>query len=280
MSEQEKLDELSVGEATEAPEVPPLRPGASKKTPAEVDEDLVRLIVTQVLTQALSAVPITEEVVDLVRRQRVSYLRDEHGASIRTTARHLGVTDRNITQLQQPRAEGEPEEETLYSEILYFVISRFPDAVTSSQVRTALREVGKPLPLPSTISQLELLCSLDLIHKVGTRYRARYYAMTADKQKQQEHLQMLAKRLESLWPIMRSFGHAEPGSTFSRLQGEMDVESLQAFGEELRQFIELTLPKYHAMSNAKESAYGVEMVKFAAIFAMGMVPKLTLPPKD
>ena len=241
------------------PQAGPKRVRSAENTPeaSEIDKELLRALAQELLCRGLVTTPICEEVVDIIRRHRVEVLQAEYGASIRVSARHLGITDRNVTQLKHDKTGSSRDDDSLLVLTYTFVMSHFPGAVTAQQVCTYLRNSGHDIPLPSTATHLDLLCDLDILEKVGRRYRARYFSMVADPERQVRNLRELRVSGRLTWSVLRSFAHADPGSRHGRWWGVMDVNVLEQCTRRIAEVIAATIQEYTALSNQMESPHEV-----------------------
>ena len=241
-------------------------------TMSEVDRKLVMMIVRQVLVPALATAPMTEEALAILHHELAGYLREVKQASVSTVARHLEMSRRWVSLVSNTSPD-DLSRGGWYGDIMSILLSRFPEVLTVAQVRTGLKGMGREVGQEALRGQLDVYVRLEILEKVGQRYRARNFVDDNQRLQHENNIDVLETRLRALYSICRSFGRAERGAIFGSLHGQMDEECFVGFTAEIQEMTGKLAHKYAQISEAREQSGDARMITFSAIIAIGRVPE-------
>lgn len=235
--------------------------------PSDVDREILRILLSELVAPAMAALPPMDEHVAVLRKEVAQLLRD-HGATVDTVARHLGMSVRwvrSVTNTQPAETAGH----SWFSAILGVMASRYPEALDVDETCQELKRRGRGLSPHATATLLDLYWRLGHLERVEARYRAHSSVIVEVGSEHTERVEKLRARAAHLWPISRSFARGDPGSAFGLFRGEVDPETLEEMSAELVAAVQEIVRRHVEAAERKPGSDRTKFVNFNGILAVG-----------
>lgn len=238
--------------------------------PSDVDRDILRILLKELVAPAMAALPPMDEHVAQLKKEVAQLLRD-HGATVDTVARHLGMSVRWVRSVTNTDA---PERESggYFLAIMTVMASRHPDVLTVEETCVELKRRGRGLGAHATQTLLDLYCRLGHLERLGGGYRAHSSVIVESGTEHAERADKLGSRLGDLWPISRSFVRGDRGSAFGHFVGEVDPQTLEEMTAELARAVSEIVTKHVEAAEGKPGSDRTQFVTFNGILAVGHKP--------
>ena len=203
-----------------------------------------------------------------VREGAARYLRHRRGASIKTIARHLGVSHRWVSMVTNGPGPDEPEE-GWFMAIMDVMTDAFPDPVSARRVQSRLRRRNRQLSFQAVQAHLDLYCDIGKLERVGEGYRAFAPVKVRHDASGKPYTERVRKGVLAFRPLCESYAQGKPGSLFGVVNGEMDATLLDEMSAELKSAFNEIVGRYVERSLSLESSEKAQLVHFDGLLLLG-----------
>ena len=257
---------------------------------AIIDELLVPLMLSTALE--------SDALMNLIKHRMIEEMRQRHGASLRTTARHLGVTARTVSNYQSseidntllellarydsPRQGVEQADWRWVDVVMATVHSAWPGSLSAQQVRRRLLDQGFTITIPGAEKLLDLYVELDMLERMEpdreagarlVRYRTRHTVGARSRGICEDGLARLRRHLPLALPLLRSVLKNDLGAASGSVVALLDESLLEACDGEITEATTRIVRNYVDLSRELDAAGASKLIPWGHFVLKGCIPE-------